>query len=88
MTAQDDYIPGGVLASGLVNQAILSVLVASKLVARDKLLEALEGALLSVEGMQAEGEAKRDPFQISTARGARLHINMLIVALRTAHPPA
>jgi hypothetical protein len=88
MLDHDDYTRGGALASMLVSQAILNLLVTKRLIERDKLIEILEHVLLSTESMQADGEAKHDHFQVSAARGARVQINMLIVGLRSLPSPA
>ena len=81
MSLSEDSTPGAALASVLIHQTMIKLLVLHGVIPRDLTLEMLDTTLQTAEKMQADAENLGNAMLQSAARGARFHIDALRIAL-------
>jgi hypothetical protein len=88
MTISDDDVAGAGAAAMLMHQGRLSALVSQGILKRELVIELLDSALHTAEGMQSNAVATSDDVLISRARATRARIGALDIAFRNAFPPS
>jgi hypothetical protein len=89
MKPSKDFIPGAAIASLLLHQQLLSLLILKRLFSPEEILEHLDSTLLAAEEMHSHLDAaKPGGADELSFHAVRAHLISLRTTLENRHPPS
>lgn len=87
MKLSKDAIPGAAIASLLLHERLLDLIIDKKILSRDEVLEHVESVLLSAEELQSSLDAAQSKAAAELSlRAVRSHIEGIRLGLEVRHP--